>query len=299
MAIQPQDKHDHQGHGPIAIICGYGSLPCEVAEGAIAAGRHPFLVGIEGEADASIEAYDHRYMNLGQFGALLKLLRERDIREIVMAGGVHSRPEVFSLKLDWGAISSIPKAMAMLLGGDDSLLTGLIKLFQDHDIAVLGAHQVAPQLLAAQGVIAGKKPGQKDMANIVLGAAACHALGKLDIGQAAIAEAGRIVALEGVEGTDGLVQRIVDLRASGRMPKKGKNGVLVKRMKPNQDQRVDLPAIGPQTVVSVKEAGLCGIAVDAGRSLILQKEKTLQLAKEHKIYIYGLDEIQINHDGAH
>lgn len=274
---------------PIAIVSGYGSLPGEIARGAIAAGRLPFMVGIEGEAESAIEEFDHRYMNLGQLGALFKLLKERNIRHIVMAGGVKLRPEVFKLKLDWGAITSIPRILAVSLGGDSNLLSGLIKLFEDHNIEVLGAHQVAPQLLAGRGVISGKKPDRKEMCNIELAATACIALGQLDIGQAAIAEAKRVVAVEGVEGTDGLIQRIVDMRKIGRMPLKGKNGVLVKLMKPGQDHRVDMPAIGPQTILGVKEAGLNGIAVDAENSLILQREETLALAHMHKIFIFGYD----------
>ena len=289
MAVRSSENLERQIGEPIAIISGYGTLPSEIALGAIAAGRRPFMVGIEGEAEPSIEAFDHRYMNLGQLGALIKLLDEKGISQIVMAGGVHSRPEVFKMKLDWGAISSIPRAMAMLLGGDDTLLSGLIKLFEDRNIKVLGAHEVAPQLLAKAGVIAGRMPKKKDLENIKLAAAACQALGELDIGQAAIAEAGRVVAVEGVEGTDRLLQRIVELREIGRMPEKGKNGVLVKLIKPGQDYRADLPAIGPKTVLEVERAGLCGIGVSAGSSLILQRQETLKLAKLHRIYIFGYE----------
>ena len=202
------------------------------------------------------------------------------------------------MKLDWGAISSIPRAMAMLLGGDDTLLSGLIKLFEDHNIEVVGAHEVAPQLLAGSGPIAGRKPRKKDMGNIELAAAACRALGELDIGQAAIAEASRVIAVEGVEGTDGLLQRVAQLRENGRMPPVGKNGVLVKMVKPGQDHRADLPAIGPQTVLEVKCAGLCGIAVDAGKSLILQRQETLKLANANKIYIYGYESIHADTDAS-
>ncbi|MCP4070589.1 MAG: UDP-2,3-diacylglucosamine diphosphatase LpxI [Hyphomicrobiales bacterium] len=298
MAIRNNQISKSHSSNPIAIISGYGTLPKEIALGAQASGRRPFMVGIEGEAEPSIEEFDHRYMNLGQFGGLLKLLKENGISQIVMAGGIHARPEVFKMKLDWGAISSIPRAMAMLLGGDDTLLSGLIKLFEDHNIEVVGAHEVAPELLSGCGPIVGSKPGRKDMQNIELAAAACNALGELDIGQAAIAEANRVIAVEGVEGTDGLLQRVVELRQNGRMPPVGKNGVLVKLMKPGQDHRADMPAIGPITVLAVKRAGLCGIAVDAGKSLILQKEETLKLARKNKIYIFGFVDNSKNTGGA-
>ncbi len=290
MAIQDYSAKNNKGR-PIAIISGYGSLPVEIARGVITAGRQPFMVGLEGDAEESIEEFDHKYMNPGQFGTLLKLLKKKDISQLIMAGGVRARPEIFKLKMDWGAITTIPKAMAMLMGGDDNLLSGLIKLFESHDIEVLGAHQVAPQLLAPIGKIAVRKPGRKDMQNIELAVNACRALGELDVGQAAIAEANRIVAIEGVEGTDGLLQRIIDMRKIGRMPTTGKNGVLVKLMKSGQDHRVDMPAIGPQSIINVKQAGLGGIAVDGGRSLILEREKTLKLAAEHKIFLFGYDSL--------
>ena len=287
MAIRSQNPGPVDDGSPIAIISGYGSLPAEVAHGAVAAGRRPFLIGLEGEADPSIEAFDHEYINLGQLGAMFKIFKDNNISQLVMAGGIHARPEIFKLKLDWGAITSIPKAMGLLLNGDDTLLSGVIKFFEDRNIQVLGAHEVAPQLLASAGQISGKKPNKKDMQNIKLAARACHWLGKLDIGQAAIAEANRIIAVEGVEGTDGLIERVIELRKNGRMPPVGKNGVLVKMMKPGQDHRADMPAIGPNTVIKVKEAGLCGIAIDSGKSLILNKENTLKLAKENNIYLYG------------
>ena len=287
MAIRSGTQTTGHTGKPIAIISGYGSLPSEIAIGAIASGRRPFMVGIKGEAESSIEAFDHNYMNLGQLGALLKLLRQKGISQIVMAGGVHARPELLKMNLDWGAISSIPKAMAILMGGDDNLLSGLIKLLEDHGIEVIGAHQVAPQLLATAGQIAGRKPGRKDIKNIELAAAACCALGELDIGQAAIAEANRVIAVEGVEGTDGMLRRVAGLRKDGRIPRLGKNGVLVKLMKPGQDHRADMPVIGPQTVLEVKQAGLLGVAVDAGKSMILQRDETLNMARKSNIYIYG------------
>jgi DUF1009 family protein len=121
-----------------------------------------------------------------------------------------------------------------------------------------------------------------------LGFSACKALGTFDIGQAAVAEAGRVVALEGVEGTDAMLERITAMRQIGRMPPEGKNGVLVKTMKPGQDMRADLPAIGPNTIECVVRAGLRGIAVEAGHSIILEREMTLAAARQGGIFIYGL-----------
>jgi DUF1009 family protein len=273
----------------LAIICGYGSLPLEIARGAEEAGRRPFLVGIEGEAPSEISQWPHEFLSWGQVGRLFRILRQRDIREVVFAGGIHRRPDLLKLKLDLGALLTLPEALVFMLGGDNTVLSGAIKLFEKRGIAVLGAHQIAPGLLAGHGRIAGRKPTSRELANIVLAFSACKSLGKFDIGQAAVAEANRVVAVEGVEGTDALLERIAHMRSIGRMPAKGKNGVLVKTMKPGQDMRADLPAIGPRTIEGVVKAGLNGIAVEAGHAIILERKATLAAAEAAGIFIHGID----------
>lgn len=287
--------HDPQRR--IAVICGYGNLPLEIAEGARAAGREPFMVGIEGEAGPEIRVYDHEFLAWGQVGRLFRLLRERKIGEVVFAGGIHRRPDLFRLKLDFGAILTLPQALVFMLGGDNTVLSGLIRIFEKRGIAVVGAHEIAPGLLAGEGRIAGPKPGSGELAGIRLAFDACKALGSFDIGQAAVAEASRVVAVEGVEGTDALLERICHLREIGRMPRTGKHGVLVKAMKPGQEMRADLPAIGPNTVRGVIRAGLRGIAVEAGRSIILEREATLAAATGAGIFIYGVVAPEGNDNG--
>lgn len=280
----------------LAIICGYGALPVEIAHGAIEAGRHPYMIGIEGEADEAIRAFPGEILSWGQLGRLFRLLEDHGIGEVVLAGGIHKRPDVMKLKLDWGAIKALPQALVFMLGGDNTVLSGTIKLFEKHGITVVGAHQIAPQLLATSGAIAGKKPGARDFHNIRRAFSACKALGDLDIGQAAIAEGGRVVAVEAAEGTDEMLARIVRMRESGRMPKEGKNGVLVKTMKPGQDARADLPAIGPHTVEGAAKAGLCGIAVEADHSIILERSQTIAAARAAGLYIYGVQAREIDGD---
>lgn len=277
------------GYRPdLAIICGYGSYPIEVAKGAAEQGRHPYMIGIAEEAGEEIRCFPGETLAWGQIGRLFSLLDSHDIREVVFAGGIHKRPDVRKLKLDWGGVKALPQALVFMLGGDNTVLSGTIKLFERRGIAVLGAHQIAPQLLAAAGPLVGRKPGARDFDNIRLAFRACKALGDLDIGQAAIAEGGRVVAVEAAEGTDAMLERVITMRQIGRMPAEGKNGVLVKTMKPGQDIRADLPAIGPRTVEAAAEAGLRGIAVEADHSIILDRQRTMDLARTAGIYIYGI-----------
>ncbi|MEC9343544.1 MAG: DUF1009 domain-containing protein, partial [Pseudomonadota bacterium] len=176
------------GYRPdLAIISGYGSLPLEIAEGAVGAGRSPFMIGIEGEADRSIRAYPGHTLSWGQIGRLFRLLDELGIKQAVFAGGVRKRPEITTLKLDWGGVKALPQALVFMLGGDNTVLSGTIRLFEKHDVTVVGVHEIAPQLLARAGTMVGRKPSAKDFLNIRKAFSACKALGHLDIGQAAIA----------------------------------------------------------------------------------------------------------------
>lgn len=278
----------------LGIICGYGSLPLEAAKGAAAAGRKPYLIGIENEADPQMIA-EHRgeTFSWGQLGKLFSLLRERAITDIVLVGGIKQRPDWTKTKLDWTTMNLLPQAFMFLFAGDNTVLTGTIKLIEKKGFKVYGVHQIAPQLLVQPGAIVGRKPGSRDFKSIRIAYEVSKALGKFDIGQAAIAEAARVVALEGVEGTDAMLKRVAEMRQIGRMPLEGKNGVLVKTMKPGQDIRADLPAIGPMTVASVVEAGLRGIAMEAGHSLILEREETIRAARQAGIFIYGLSEAEV------
>ncbi|MFK5979159.1 MAG: UDP-2,3-diacylglucosamine diphosphatase LpxI [Rhizobiaceae bacterium] len=272
----------------IAIIAGSGSLPIELAKGSVDAGIDPFLVGIRGVASSEVEQFPHQYLGFGQIGKLFDILHERDINHVVFAGGIKIRPDFSNLKLDWLTVKLLPKILSLMASGDNTLLSGVIDIFESKNISMVGAHEIAPQLLCEKGNVVGRVPGKTMLRNIRLGYDACKKLGSLDAGQAVIVEAGRVVALEGAEGTDAMIARVEELRRTGQMPIQGKHGVLVKTMKPGQDMRADLPSIGPDTIDNVKRAGLLGIALEAGCTLILDREKTLARARSEKIFIFGM-----------
>ncbi len=272
----------------VGIFAGHGSLPKELASHLRSIGHEPYILGIEGEVEPWISDYNHELFVWGKLGRFFKHLKNNNIKQVVFAGGV-TRPTLRFRDMDWGGVVSLSKVMAFMVGGDNSLLTGLIKLFDQHGVKVVGAHEVMPELLTISGLAFGRKPLKKAMHNIDKAFEACKVLGSLDIGQAAVAVGGRVVAVEGIEGTDGMLERIAQMRASGRLYEDGKHGVLVKTMKPGQDMRADLPTIGPQTIDSVIKAGLKGIAIEAGYSLLLEKEETLAKAKEAGVFVYGLE----------
>ncbi|GGB60314.1 hypothetical protein GCM10011316_35460 [Roseibium aquae] len=274
---------------PVAVIAGNGSLPGEVEAALRASGRVACIIAIRGEAAESTRARAQIELGWGEIGRLYRFLREAGCKDVLLIGGVSRRPDFTSILGDLGTLRRLPAILKALIGGDDSLLTKVIGLFEVEGYRVVGIQDVAPELLAAPGVLGRIKPAEDSIRDLKIALQATEKLGELDIGQASVATHGRVIALEGAEGTDAMLQRCADLRNSGRVKAKGKTGVLVKAAKPHQDLRVDLPTIGPRTVELAAAAQLAGIAVEAGRALISQREETLRMADAAGLFIYGID----------
>ena len=275
--------------GRLAIIAGNGLLPAYVAEAARAAGDEPFIISLKGELDRSWQDYDHAVIGVADFAALEGIFSKNDIRRVVMSGGVRRRPEWREIRPSWKTIGKVPSVIRTLLsGGDDTVLQMVIKLIETDGRRVIGAQEIAPDLLASVGPAGVVAPGKDDITDILKAAEAANALGLLDVGQGAVSVGGRVVALEGPEGTDGMLERVASLRTAGRISARRK-GVLVKLCKPQQDLRADLPSIGPSTVENARNAGLAGIAVEAGRALVLEREALIAAANASGLFVTGLD----------
>ncbi len=152
---------------------------------------------------------------------------------------------------------------------------------------VVGAHEIAPELVATKGPLGRHAPDKVARRDIGRAMRAARAIGVIDAGQAAVAINGRIVAMEAAEGTDSMIERVGALRKAGRLKWNGRTGVLAKCAKPQQDLRVDMPTIGPKTVRAAAEAGLAGIAVEAGRVMIVDRRDVIELANESGMFIAG------------
>lgn len=273
----------------VGIIAGGGSLPVEVAEGLARQGHSPFIIMAEGEVDreADFAAYDQATLALEDVGSLVPLLKRQDISHLVLAGEIRRRPRLAKIRPTFGLLAIIPSVVMALARGDDGLLKVITRGLEKRGITVLGAHEIVPELAAGEGTLTAMAPKQSDWRDIDAGREAARAIGALDIGQAAIAIGGRVIALEGVEGTAALLERTKDLRGHGRLAGKTR-GVLVKCAKPGQELRADLPSIGPRTIEAAYAAGLAGIALEAGRSLILEGPATLARANDLGLFIVGL-----------
>jgi DUF1009 family protein len=277
------------GGGRLAIVAGSGQLPLYVAAAAREMGENPFIVRLRDDSRYDWSGFDNAVISVGDVAGLGRLLRENQVDRVVLSGAVARRPEWREIRPTAGILIKLPSIVKTLLsGGDDAVLQMVIKIISTLGAKVIGAHEIAPGLLATTGPLGGQKPAEEDLKDIRRAAEAALALGKLDVGQGAVSVGGRIVALEGVEGTDAMLARVAALRAEGRISPRRK-GVLVKLCKPQQDIRADLPTIGIETVENAKKAGLAGIAVEAGRALVLDREAMLKAADEAGIFVCGID----------
>lgn len=276
----------------VAVIAGSGRLPVNVAAGLDAAGHRPFVVIVGGErADAAeLSVYDHETVELERIADVVPLLKRERISHVVLAGGIGRRPRLWKMRPSLYMFTTLlPRLVSALGRGDNALLSTIVGTIEALGPKVVGAHEVVPDLLAIEGTITRAGPTAADRGDLALAFDAAKALGALDIGQAAVAIGGRVIAVEGIEGTDGLLARCATLRAHPRLSGR-KRGVLVKCAKPGQELRADLPAIGPQTVQAAHAAGLAGIGVEAGRSLILDYEAVRAEADARGLFVTGMSE---------
>lgn len=273
----------------LAIVAGSGQLPLYVANAAREMGEDPFIVRLRDDSHFDWSGFDNAVISVGDVAGLGRLLRDNRVDRVVLSGAVARRPEWREIRPTVAILLKLPSIVKTLLsGGDDAVLQMVIKIIGTLGAKVIGAHEIAPGLLATTGAFGTQKPDEDDLKDIRKAAEAALALGKLDVGQGAVSVGGRIVALEGVEGTDAMLLRVAALRAEGRISPR-RRGVLVKLCKPQQDIRADLPTIGIETVENAQKAGLAGIAVEAGRALVLDRDAMLKAADQAGIFVCGID----------
>jgi DUF1009 family protein len=274
----------------IAIVCGGGSFPGAVAEAIARRGCRPVMFAVKGWADSKVvERYAHHWIAIGQAGRFFRLARAEHCHEALFIG-IMLRPPLTQIRLDWQSLRLLPRAVRFFRGGDNRLLTGLASLFEEGGLKIIGVDEVAPEVIVPAGVLGGNAPSSRDRADIARALEVIAALGPLDVGQAVVVANNHVLAVEAAEGTDNMLQRIVDLRGTGRITTPLGVGVLVKAPKPSQDRRFDLPAIGRRTVENVARAGLAGIAVTAGSTIIAEPAEVVTAADRAKIFLIGVRE---------
>lgn len=274
---------------PIAILAGGGALPMIATAAAVRAGRRPTVFAIAGNADpagfADVQVHELRF---GEVGKLWRVMAENACAEAVFVGSISRRPAIHALRPDLQALSLVPRVAKLMRGGDDGLLSGIAQIFEEKGIRLVSVVDIAPDIVLPEGVVTMKSPGDADREDIAKAGEAARVLGSLDIGQAAVCIEGRVVAVEGAEGTDGMMERIQSMRESGRIPAMG--GVMVKRVKPHQDRRFDLPTIGPDTARRAGEAKLAGVAAEADGTLLVGRGETIAAFDQAGLFLLGVRE---------
>ncbi len=274
----------------LGLIAGGGSLPARIVAEREALGEPYHLIRIAGSADDHLTSKPGDDCGLGEAGKILRLLREADCDAACFAGVVR-RPDFASLKVDWRGAALLPKIVAAAGRGDGAILQVLVETLEAENFLVVGADEAVSGLTAPQGVFGAHAPSADDFADIAKAAALINAIGPFDVGQAAVVDVGHVLAIEAAEGTDLMLARCAGL--PGASDRKG-NGVLVKRPKPGQELRVDLPVIGPETVRRAHAAGLRGVAVEAGLALVMNRDEAVALADDAGLFLYGFSEADLN-----
>lgn len=273
---------------PLGLIAGLGDLPLAIAENAVATGQGVHVLRLKGFEDPRLEKFPGSVVGLGEVGAVINRLREAGCKDLVFAGIVR-RPNFSDLKLDLKGAALLPKVLSEARKGDDALLRVLVNEFEKNGFNVIGSEQAHASLLAPAGLIAGAPLSEMALADMELAARVASASGALDIGQACVVCDGLVLAVEAQEGTDEMLRRCAALPETIRGTAGARRGVLVKRPKPVQERRIDLPTTGVSTVELAAAAGLAGIAVEAGGALMLNRTAMQALAEELGLFLYGFD----------
>lgn len=276
--------------GGLGVIAGGGALPRLVAEAEARRGGSVFIVALSGFAEPWIEAWPHERCGLGQAGKLFAALKRAGCRRVCFAGGL-SRPSLAtlakSLRFDLTAMRLAPHVAGLLRRGDDGLLRGLAALFEARGFELIAAQSLLGELLAPAGALSRRAPGAQDLEDIARAAEIVAALGMVDVGQGAIVAHGRCLAVETVFGTDWMLGSLAGQTRRHGAPTP--SGALYKAPKPQQDVRMDWPAIGPRTLAAAKAAGLNGVAVQASGVFILDIDETARAADEAGLFLFGYE----------
>ena len=265
----------------LGMIAGGGMMPVEIIKYCKAMGRPIFVVGIEPFArEDELREAPHSFAKIGEAGKILKALKNNNVYEIVLAGGI-KRPSFKEMIPDWEGMKIVAK-LAVKKMSDDHLFRAVMDEIESRGFKVVGIEEVVPEMMFKEGVYGKVKPSDDDMDDIRRGIMVAKALGAVDVGQAVVVQEGMVLAVEAIEGTDMMLSRAATVR------KKGKAPVMVKVLKPGQDMRVDLPAMGLQTIEQLKKYGIGGMAVEAGGILLIERESVIKMADREGIFIIGV-----------
>lgn len=271
---------------PLGLVAGSGALPLRLAEAHSQNGAL-YVVALQGEADAALQTYPHIVSPIGHLKAAADALLDAGCNDMVIIGAIN-RPNIEAVDLDEGGQWFLEQVMAGAHAGDDQLLKVIIAYFEMRGLTVRGAQDFLGHQTGRVGAQTthDHAPHQADIDRAI---EVAQVTGAADIGQSVVIGRRTVLAVEGPEGTDGMLRRLQDLSAEFLGARDAASGVLVKLPKPQQDRRIDIPAIGSQTVELAAAAHLAGIVFEAGGTLFDDFEAVVALAEEKGLFLLGLE----------
>ena len=272
--MMPPSPAEPAAPAPIGLIAGGGALPIAVVEEAHRRGQQVVCLNVF-EADARLpQAADAYYaVNPGELSAILETLRHHGVREVLLAGKVDKLPAIRRARLDAFAEMA---SRGVRDHRDTSILTAFLGVLQMSGFEVASQTRYLAHLIPAAGILTPRPPSEAEAADIETGLRIAAAIARLDIGQAVAVRNGAVIAVEATEGTDEMIRR------AGRL---APQAVVVKVSRPEQDPRYDLPAVGPDTVRALIEAGATALAVEAGRTILIDRDEVIAAAAASGIAI--------------
>ncbi len=288
-----RDKHSLP---PIGLVAGWGSFPVQVAQALIRDGHTVCCIAISGHASTDLESIcDHvLWSGVGKLGGHIRYFRRNGVGQVTMAGKLFKANLLYQGSL-WlrhlPDLTCIRTLGPSLVGRrrdarDDSLLLAITNAYARAGMEVCAATDFAPELLVNQGILTGPTPNAQRQSDIEMGWKVAKQMGGMDIGQTITIKDGTVIAVEAIEGTDACIER------TGELCRRG-GWTLVKVSKPNQDMRFDVPTIGPQTIDRVMKAGGKSIAIEAGKTIVVDQDQTYALARKAGITIVALDDAEV------
>ena len=265
--------------GRIGLIAGNGRFPIIFADNARKLGLHVSAVAHEGETEPELERHVDRihWIKIGQLNKLIKAFKDDGIQQAVMLGGIKKTHVFSTVRPDFRTLAL---ATRLVLWKDDDILREFAAELEREGIAICESTFGLEGILVEEGPVTSRQPTKKEWDDIRYGWDVAQEIGRLDIGQCVVIKDRVVVAVEAVEGTDGAIKR------GGELAREG--AVVVKRCKPQQDLRFDLPAIGPRTIEVMGAVKAAVLAVEAGRTVMLDRDIVIQKAQESGIAVIGI-----------
>ncbi len=270
----------------LGVIAGGGELPVVLAEHLAASAQPYFVARITPMADSALEGHPGAGHGLGAMGARMQAMREAGCDAVVLIGQV-ARPDIATLEFDDAARAMLPALLAAMPQGDDALLRAVLAEHERAGFRVIGVEEAMVDLLAPAGAWGEVMPTPALIKDIAKAAKVAAVSGAFDIGQGVVVCDGLVLAVEAQEGTDAMLRRVGELPQPVRGTPAHRRGVLVKRPKPIQERRVDLPTVGVRTIETAAAAGLAGVAVEARGALTVRRDAIVAAANAAGMFVYG------------